>query len=136
MKTIFLILLNAIILYVIVILLGEGEIGVSLGCGDTCTANSLDAWKTFIVGGLILGIINKTIKPLLKILSIPFFLLSFGLVSLVINAITLGLLGYIINNILQISGIGYTINRWENFVIAVAIFTILNMVYSVLFLKK
>jgi uncharacterized membrane protein YvlD (DUF360 family) len=62
--------------------------------------------------------------------------LSFGLVSIVINSLILGLLTYIINNILQISWIWYTINWWTNFIIAVAIFTILNMFYTLLFFKK
>jgi uncharacterized membrane protein YvlD (DUF360 family) len=62
--------------------------------------------------------------------------LSFGLVSIVINSIILGILTYISNNILQISWIWYTINWWTNFIIAVAIFTILNMFYTLLFFKK
>ncbi|NDK08282.1 hypothetical protein EOM39_03455 [Candidatus Gracilibacteria bacterium] len=140
MKILISIILNALILYIIVILLGENakegvENGVILGCSE-CSPNSIEAWKSFLVGGIILGIINVTIKPILKILSFPFFILSFGLVSIFINALILGLLSYIINNILQISGIGYTIVGWINFIIAVAIFTILNMFYTLLFFKK
>ncbi|MFA5917076.1 MAG: phage holin family protein [Candidatus Gracilibacteria bacterium] len=141
MKILLSIILNAVILYLIVILLGENtkegiENGITLGCLSDCSPNSIEAWKTFLVGGIILGLINITVKPILKILSFPFFILSFGLVSIVINSLILGLLTYIINNILQISGIGYTINGWTNFIIAVAIFTILNMFYTLLFFKK
>lgn len=141
MKILFSIILNALILYVIVVLLWanakEGIASwVTLWCWTYCLANSLDAWKTFLVWWIILGIINITIKPILNILSFPFRLLSFWLISLLINGVILGLLTYIINDILQISWIGYTINWWINFVIAVAIFTILNMFYSFLFFKK
>lgn len=141
MKILFSILLNAFILYIIVILLWENtkewiESWVKLWCLNDCSVNSIDAWKTFLTGWIILGIINVTIKPILKILSFPFFILSFWLISLLINSLILWLLTYIINNILQISGIWYTINWRTNFIIAVAIFTILNMFYTLLFFKK
>jgi len=79
---------------------------------------------------------NVTIRPILKILSLPFFLLFFGLVVFVINGIILKLFDYIINNLLVIPWVSYTINWNINFVIAVAIFTILNMLYSLLFSKS
>nr|MDD3719708.1 phage holin family protein [Candidatus Gracilibacteria bacterium] len=141
MKILFSIILNALILYIIVILLGENtkegiSAGVTLGCGESCSPNSIEAWKTFLIGGIILGLINILVKPILKILSFPLYILSLGLIGIVINAIILGLLTYVLNDILQIPGVGYTINSWVNFIIAVAIFTILNMFYSLLFFKK
>ncbi len=141
MKILFSIILNALILYIIVILLWENskewiESWVVLWCWVDCSPNSMEAWKTFLVWWIILWVINITIKPILKILSFPFFILSFWLISIVINAVLLGLFWYIINNILQISWIWYTINWWTNFIIAVAIFTILNMFYTLLFFKK
>lgn len=141
MKILFSIILNALILYIIVILLWENskewiENWVTL-CGlNDCSPNSIEAWKTFLVWWIILWFINITIKPILKILSFPFFILSFGLISIFVNALLLGLLTYIINNILQISWIWYTIKWRPNFIIAVAIFTILNMFYTLLFFKK
>jgi len=72
----------------------------------------------------------------LRILSLPLFFLFFGLVSFVINGVVLFLFSYIINNILIIPGVGYEINGTVNFIIAVAIFTILNTLYSLLFFKK
>ena len=72
----------------------------------------------------------------MRILSLPLFFLFFGLVSFVINGVVLFLFSYIINNILIIPGVGYEINGTVNFIIAVAIFTILNTLYSLLFFKK
>jgi hypothetical protein len=40
------------------------------------------------------------------------------------------------NDILIIPGISYTIQGWVNFVIAVAIFTVLNTLYGLLIFKK
>ncbi|USN59472.1 MAG: phage holin family protein [Candidatus Peribacteria bacterium] len=79
---------------------------------------------------------NITIRPILKILSLPLFFVFFGFVVFLVNAVILKLFDYIVNDVLIIPGISYSINGWINFIIAVAIFTILNMVYSLLFSKK
>lgn len=79
---------------------------------------------------------NITIRPILKLLSLPFFLLFFGLTLFIVNGVILKLFGYIMNDVLIIPGISYVIEGWGNFVIAVAIFTILNTLYGLLFFKK
>ncbi|MDQ7010080.1 MAG: phage holin family protein [Candidatus Gracilibacteria bacterium] len=140
MRILFSIVINALILFAITYLLSanpdKGVVdGVVLGC-DGCGFNSLQAWKTYIIGGIILGIINVTIKPLLKLLSLPFYLIFFSLVGFIVNGILLKLFDYIVNVVLQIPGISYTINGTVNFIIAVAIFTFLNMFYSLIFSKK
>jgi uncharacterized membrane protein YvlD (DUF360 family) len=95
-------------------------------------------WKTYIIGWIILWLINVIIKPILKILTLPFFFLSLFM-SFVVNFIILCLFDRIVNNILMIEWVSYEFNWWIfsiNFVIAVAIFTILNTLYSLLFFKK
>lgn len=139
MKILFSILINAVILYAITYFLGPNagetlQAGIILGCD--CDYTSLGALKTYAIWGIILGIINVTVKPVLKILSLPLFFLFFGLLSFVVNGILLYLFTYIINDILIIPGVGYEINGLINFVIAVAIFTVLNTLYSLLFFKK
>jgi len=42
-------------------------------------------WKTLIIAGGILGLLNLFIKPILKIITIPLRILTFGLFGLVIN---------------------------------------------------
>ena len=140
MKILFSILLNASILFLVAFLLwpdvsGTLWAGVILGC-KSCGLMSLGAWKTFLVWGVILGIMNITIRPILKLLSLPFFLLFFGLTLFIVNGVILKLFGYIMNDVLIIPGISYVIEGWGNFVIAVAIFTILNTLYGLLFFKK
>ncbi len=140
MKILISILINAAILYAITYLLWPNadrsiQAGIILGCDD-CAYTSLDAIKTYFIGGIILWVMNTVIRPILKILSLPLFFLFFGLVSFVINGVLLYLFTYIINEILIIPGVGYEINGMLNFVIAVAIFTVLNTLYSLLFFKK
>jgi putative membrane protein len=42
-------------------------------------------WKALIIAGGILGLLNLFIKPILKIITIPLRILTFGLFGLVIN---------------------------------------------------
>ncbi|MDD2871796.1 MAG: phage holin family protein [Candidatus Gracilibacteria bacterium] len=136
MKILISILFNALILYLLTYLLGANPSG-TVQAGINVTGEP----QVYIIGGLILGLINVTIKPILKILAIPLFFVFLGLVSFLINGVVLLLLDYIINDILIIKDVSYSIagqglDWWINFIIAVAIFTILNMFYSLLISKK
>ncbi len=42
-------------------------------------------WKNLLVIGLVMGILNVFIKPILKLISLPLQMLTLGLFSLVIN---------------------------------------------------
>jgi putative membrane protein len=50
-----------------------------------------DAWIVYAVMAVILGLINAIVRPILKLLSLPIIILTFGLFLLVINGITLWL---------------------------------------------
>lgn len=131
MKILLSIIFNALILYLLAYFLSENP---SLWVE---TWIIVEWWAlTYVIGWAILWIINVVIRPILKILSIPFFFIFLWLVVLFINAIILWLFDYIFNQILIVPGISYEINWAVNFVIAVAIFTILNMFYTILFNKK
>lgn len=140
MKVLLSILLNATILYAITYFLWPNgdktlEAWIILWC-DTCSYTSLEAMKTYILWWFILWIINTILRPILKILSLPLFFIFLGLVSFFINAVILYVFGYIVNDILLIPWVWYDIQGALNFVIAVAIFTVLNTIYSLLPFKK
>lgn len=47
-----------------------------------------DIWSTilsYLLVGLIFGLVNAIIAPVIKIVALPLYLLTFGLISLVIN---------------------------------------------------
>jgi len=46
--------------------------------------------------GLLLGIINAFIRPIVKLLSLPFIILTFGLFTVIINIVLLLLTSYLI----------------------------------------
>ncbi|MGZ4447189.1 MAG: phage holin family protein [Nocardioides sp.] len=56
-----------------------------------------------LVVALILGLVSATVKPVLKLLSFPFILLTLGLFLLVINAAMLGLTSWLAGGL----GIGF-----------------------------
>lgn len=135
MKIIFSILLNASILYLL-------EYFLAANGSWTVTAWIVVTWwiVTYIIWGIILWLLNITIKPILKILTLPLFFVFFFFVTFIVNWIILWLFDRIINT-LKIQWVWneivkYEIDWWINFIIAVAIFTILNMIYSLLFSKK
>lgn len=60
---------------------------------------NFDSAETVIVFGLVMGIIDAFIKPVVKVLSFPITCLTFGLFSFVINAVLFGLGSYIVPGI-------------------------------------
>ncbi len=133
MKLIFSILINALILWALAYFLSGNEL---VDSGIILPEATWDQYKTFIVWGFLLWIINITIRPILNILSLPFYLIFFGLVVFIVNGVILKLLTYIMSVILIIPWVKFEFATTVDFVIAVAIFTILNMVYSLLFFKR
>ena len=50
-----------------------------------------NGWKGYLIAGLVLGILNLIVKPVLKIISAPLIIISLGLFLIVINAVILWL---------------------------------------------
>ena len=131
MRILFSKLFNALILFLMTYLLAANP-------EKWIEAGIVVVWEpqVYIIWWIILWLINIIIKPILQILSIPLYFVFLWLVSFLINWIILWIFDNIIDDILKVSWMSYSIEGWVNFIIAVAIFTILNMVYSILFFKK
>lgn len=54
----------------------------------TGTSTGKKAW-TLILVALVFGLVNFLVKPVVKLLSLPLFILTLGLITLVINALML-----------------------------------------------
>ena len=50
--------------------------------------------KEYLIAGVILGLLNLTVRPVLKLISMPIIILTLGIFSLVINALMLWIVGY------------------------------------------
>ena len=57
------------------------------------------SWAAPIFTALVLGILNATVKPVLKVLSFPVTVLTLGIFSLVVNAVVLELASFFSRNI-------------------------------------
>lgn len=53
--------------------------------------------KEFVVAGILLGLFNLIIKPIIKLISAPLILLTLGLFTIVINAFLLLLVDYLLD---------------------------------------
>jgi putative membrane protein len=65
----------------------------------------LGRFGTYLWIGLIFGVVNAIVGPVLRLLSLPFVLLTLGLFLLVVNAALLGLTAALSDR-LQIDGFG------------------------------
>ena len=59
-------------------------------------------WVVYAVMAVILGLANALIRPFLKLLTCPLIMLTLGLFTLVINALTLLIASSVANNFLQV----------------------------------
>jgi putative membrane protein len=65
-----------------------------------------------LIAAAVLGLINVTIKPILFVLTLPITFLTLGLFTFVINAMMLGLVGWVVDGFevrSLLSGIGLAI---------------------------
>ena len=56
---------------------------------------SIEGLAAAVVGAIALGFVNAIVKPILIVFTLPLTILTFGLFLLVVNAIALGLVGYL-----------------------------------------
>lgn len=64
--------------------------GIALGSGTTAAGIG-----TLIAVALIFGLVNAVVKPVVKIVGCAFYILTLGLISLVVNALLFLLVGWI-----------------------------------------
>ncbi len=83
--------------------------------------------KFFLIGGLIIGVLNVFVKPLMKLLSFPLMIMTVGLFTLVINAIIFWLTMKVVNGI-HVSEVSVVISSTLTYVIAGLVFGIVNWV--------
>jgi len=71
------------------------------------------SWVTMVIIAFIFGLANALIRPLLMLLTCPLILLTFGLFTLIVNAMLLALTGWVAGQ----AGLGFTVNGfWAAFV--------------------
>lgn len=72
-------------MWILLLQIVAGILGVWLAQRYVPGVEFTGSWQTLAISGLILGLLNFFIKPILKIITWPLKILTFGLFSLVIN---------------------------------------------------
>lgn len=78
--------------------------------------------QQYFLAGIVLGILNMVIRPILKTISFPLIILTLGIFTLVINAILLWLVDYAFASVLIQN---FTALAWATVVV-----TVVNMIVS------
>lgn len=78
--------------FVVKTIANAAALGVAVWVLDKITLTGDSTGKkigTLIVVALLFGLVNFLVKPLVKVLTFPLFLLTLGLITLVVNALML-----------------------------------------------
>ena len=81
--------------------------------------------KFFVLGGIVLGLINSLIRPLIKIVQLPFIFISGGLVLIVVNVGILWFLSYFLA-VIEFRDITLAFPNFQTYVIGAIVFGVIN----------
>lgn len=84
-------------------------------------------FETAVVAVLILSVLNLTVRPILKMLTVPITCLTFGLFTLVINALIMLLTSELVS--------GFVVGGFINAVMVSIIYAILSALLNTLFIR-
>jgi len=80
------------------VLVSAAALGVATWAVSGITLPAASGWSkagTLLLVALIFGIINATLKPLIKVVGCAFYVLTLGLVALVVNGLLLWLTSWV-----------------------------------------
>ncbi|HEX3003874.1 MAG TPA: phage holin family protein [Angustibacter sp.] len=82
------VVVNAIAIWVATLVVS----GISVSSPRDSTASTV---LTYLVIGAIFGLVNAIVKPVVKVLAFPFYILTLGLLTFVVNALMLELTAWL-----------------------------------------
>jgi putative membrane protein len=92
-------------------------------------------WKGYLICAIIFGVLNGLVKPILKLLSLPFVLVTAGLFIFVINSALVWFAQYALD-VLKFEGVAIVITGgFFSYILAGFLISIFNMIIHWL-LKK
>jgi putative membrane protein len=110
------VLVNAVALWVCTLLIS----GIELGASDPTTRIA-----TLVVVALIFGLVNAVLKPIIKTVGCAFYVLTLGLIGLVVNALLFLLVGWISGRLgLPFEVAGFWPAFWGAIVVAIVGFVL------------
>lgn len=91
----------------------------------TIQADVGEYFKVILISALIFGVLNALVKPILKVLSFPLMIITFGLFSLVINMVLLFVFDLLLDSV--------TIMGFLSYLVVGVVLSILNWISHKLF---
>jgi putative membrane protein len=67
------------------------------------------SFYAILLAAVLLGILNSTVRPLLRLLTLPLNLITLGLFTLVLNAAILMLLAWIMGELMNVENFGWAV---------------------------
>ena len=83
-------------------------------------------WRLLLVVALVFGVLNVAVRPILKLLTLPLFILTLGLFTFVLNAVMLWLTGSISDAL----GLGFHVEGFGAAFLGALVVTIVSFVLS------
>lgn len=79
----------------------------------------------FLVGGIVIGLLNWAVKPLIKVMSLPFIFITGGLFLIVINAGLLWFLSYFLG-VIEFRDVSLSFPNLGSYAIGALVFGVIN----------
>lgn len=89
----------------------------------------------FIIGGLVMGIVNSIIKPVLKLITFPLQIITMGLSLIILNGVIFWIFHQIIDTI-AVQGVSLSVDSLKTYVFAGLIFGLINWVEHLIIRNK
>jgi putative membrane protein len=86
------------------------------------------SWQSYVWLGLIFGLINALVRPLLALLTCPLILLTLGLFTLIINTFMFYLAGWVGS----FFNVGYTVNSFWAALVGAIVVSVVSIALSLL----
>lgn len=113
------VVINAVAIWLATVLLD----GLTVVGGDDTTGKVI----VFLVVALVFGVVNAVVKPVVKLLSLPLYILTLGLFTLIVNAAMLALVGWLSEQ----TDYGLRINNFGTAIIGALIISVVSFVLNV-----
>src|SRR5215470_4836001 len=95
---------------------------------DLTTQGTANKFFTLLLVALIFGFVNALIKPIVKLFSIPLYILTLGLITFLINALMLWLTGLISHAL----GLAFSVHGFWSAIVGALIISVVSWVLSAL----
>jgi putative membrane protein len=129
------VVVNAIALFLLDHLMSGVTVVTGSGQGQAAVGSTNGVITTvlvYLVVGLILALITAFIKPVLKLLALPFYILTLGLFGLVVD----GFILILVSKLTPVLGFGLQLASFGTAVLAAIVLAILTALISIPFRKR